>query len=153
MSYIIATNGALVKLPEIDGEPLCRTDHESDPAFCLATWPCMNVGPSFLQASTPSCSSISPTRIRLVVSVQPGCTNLGLGALLCSRTNADHESRIGSRLARAKTEYKWRIGSVAHAFILGEHTANVNSQDYLVVMLKLHHYRLFLCLAGQEPIH
>src|SRR5208282_5981740 len=26
-----------------------------------------------------SCSSISPTWIRLVVTVQPGCTNLGLG--------------------------------------------------------------------------
>jgi len=48
-------------------------------------------------------------------------------------TNANDEGRIGRRLARAKTEYKWRIGSVAHAFILGEHKANVNSQDHLSV--------------------
>src|SRR5208282_2122832 len=31
-----------------------------------------------------SCSSISPTWIRLVVTVQPGCTNLGLGTLFHS---------------------------------------------------------------------
>jgi hypothetical protein len=61
------------------------------------------------------------------VAVQPGCTNLGLGTLLCSRTNANDESRIGHRLAPAKTEYKWRLEIVARTLILGEHTANVKS--------------------------
>jgi len=64
----------------------------------------------------------------VVVTVQPGCTNLWLGALLLSRTKADDEGRIGCSQARAKTEYKWGMGRVAHALIIGEHKANVNSR-------------------------
>ena len=38
------------------------------------------------------------------LTVQPGCTNLGLGTLLHSPTNADDEGRIGCGQGRAKTE-------------------------------------------------
>ena len=66
---------------------------------------------------------------RLVV--QPGCTNLWLGTLLHSRTNADYESYIGGSCARAKAEYKPRMGSVAHRSIIGEQTANLTGlHDY-----------------------
>jgi hypothetical protein len=68
------------------------------------------------------------------VAVQPGCTNLGLGTLLLSRTNADDESRIGCGQARAKTEDKWRMGSVVHTLMLGEYKANINSQDLHALM-------------------
>ena len=60
------------------------------------------------------------------IAVQPGCTNLGLGTLLHSRTNADDQVHIGCSQVPAKTEYNWGMGSVAHAVILGEHTANIN---------------------------
>ena len=36
--------------------------------------------------------------------VHPGCTNLGLSTLLFSRTNADHDGRVGCSQARAKAE-------------------------------------------------
>src|ERR1039457_2297142 len=60
------------------------------------------------------------------IAVQPGCTNLGAGYLLHSRTNADDQVHIGCSQVPAKTEYNWGMGSVAHAVILGEHTANIN---------------------------
>jgi hypothetical protein len=47
-----------------------------------------------------------PLGIRLAVTVQPGCTNLGLGTLLHSKTNANDDGRIGGSRARAKAEYK-----------------------------------------------
>ena len=63
----------------------------------------------------------------LAVTVQPGCTNLGIGTLLHSRTNADDDGRIGGSRARAKAEYKPRMAAFAHTLILGEDTANINS--------------------------
>src|SRR5713101_7990216 len=38
--------------------------------------------------------------------VQSGCTNLGLSALLYSRTNANHDGRIPCGQIPAETEYK-----------------------------------------------
>src|SRR5712692_8995348 len=38
--------------------------------------------------------------------VQPGCTNLGLSALLYSRTNANHDGRIPCGQIPAETDYK-----------------------------------------------
>jgi len=60
--------------------------------------------------------------------VQPGCTNLWLGTLLLPPTNADDEGRIGCSQDRAKTKDKWRMESIVHTLILGEHKANVNIQ-------------------------
>jgi hypothetical protein len=68
------------------------------------------------------------------VTVQPGCTNLRLGTLPHSRTNADDGSRIGCGQARAKTEDKWKMESVAHTLILGEHKANIKSRDLPALM-------------------
>jgi hypothetical protein len=62
----------------------------------------------------------------------PGCTNLRLGTLLHSRTNANDESRIRCSPARPNTEYKRKMESVAHPLILGEHKANIKSQDLQV---------------------
>jgi hypothetical protein len=74
-----------------------------------------------------SCSSISPTWIRLVVTVQPGCTNLGLGTLFHSKpmpaiTAALVEATVGQRLNPNRA---WQ--PFAHASIVGEHKAKVNS--------------------------
>ena len=84
-----------------------------------------------LELNTPQARRKVGLGMRLDVAVHPGCTNLGLSALLHSRTNAGDESRIGCSQARAKTEYKLRMESVAHALILGEHKANVNSPGTL----------------------
>ena len=73
-----------------------------------------------------------PIGIRLAVTVQPGCTNLRLGTLLHSRTNANDESRIRCSPARPNTEYKRKMESVAHPLILGEHKTNIKSQDLQV---------------------
>ena len=44
---------------EANNADVSRLSHESlTLAFCLATRRCMNLGPSFLQASTPCCWSI-----------------------------------------------------------------------------------------------
>jgi hypothetical protein len=73
-----------------------------------------------------------PLGIRLAVTVQPGCTNLGLGTLLHSRTNADDDGRMGCSQARAQAESISSTASVcAHTLILGEHTANINSAGAL----------------------
>src|SRR5208282_4645621 len=73
-----------------------------------------------------SCSSISPTWIRLVVTVQPGCTNLGLGTLFHSKpmpaiTAALGEATVGQRLNPNRA---WQ--PFEHASIVGEHKAKVN---------------------------
>jgi len=94
---------------------------------------------SLLQYREGAASNLDPANhaikvglgMRLQVAVQPGRTNLWLGTLLYSRTNANDEGRIGCGQARAKTEDKWRMESVAHATILGEQTANVNSSGTL----------------------
>jgi hypothetical protein len=58
-----------------------------------------------------------PLGIRLAVTVQPGCTNLGLGTLLHSRTNADDDGRMGCSQARAQAESKSSMASVcAHTY-------------------------------------
>lgn len=45
------------------------------------------------------------------VTVQPGCTNLGLGTLLHSRTKADDDGRMGCSQARAQDESKSSMAS------------------------------------------
>jgi hypothetical protein len=76
-----------------------------------------------------SCSSSCPKYLRNLADRTR--IEYTASALLHSRTNAGDESRIGCSQARAKTEYKWRMESVAHALILGEHKANVNSPGTL----------------------
>jgi hypothetical protein len=63
----------------------------------------------------------------LAVTVQPGCTNLWLGTLLHSRTNADDDGRIGGSRARARLNTNREWPAFAHTLILGEHTTNVNN--------------------------
>jgi hypothetical protein len=58
------------------------------------------------------------------IAVQLGCTNLGLGTTLHSRTDADDQGCIGCSQARAKTEYEWRMESVEHTLMVGEYKAN-----------------------------
>ena len=61
-----------------------------------------------------------------------GLHKLGARCPVPLKTNAGDESRIGCGQARAKTEYRWRMERVAHTLILGEHKANLNSQDLQV---------------------
>jgi hypothetical protein len=67
-----------------------------------------------------------PLAIRLAATVQPGCTNLWVGTLLHSRADADADRCIG-RQVRAKLNTNLEWPSFSHTFILGEHTANINS--------------------------
>jgi hypothetical protein len=74
-----------------------------------------------------------PLGIRLAATVQPGCTNLWLGTLLHSRTDADADRCIG-RQVRAKLNTNLEWPSFSHTFILGEHTANINSPSYAAIV-------------------
>jgi hypothetical protein len=85
------------------------------------------------------------------LAVQPGCTNLGLGSLLHSPTNADDQGRIGCSQGRAKTEYKWKMESVPHTMIIGEHKTNVNSLQSCGTMSSLEvHHREFRSHSGAD---
>ena len=70
----------------------------------------------------------------MAVTVQPGCTNLGLSALLYSRAHANHDGRIRCGQIPAETEYEvepWQ--AFTHTRILGEHMANVKLSFYSAI--------------------
>jgi len=77
------SGGKLSVLPR----PLCS------PHAPLFRWKLAN------SRSIPLLASLAPVQ---TPAVQPGCTNLGLGTLLHSRTNADDESHIGCSQSQAR---------------------------------------------------
>src|ERR1035437_6407279 len=66
--------------------------------------------------------------------VQPGCTNLGLSTLLFSKTNADHDGRVGCSQARAKAEPNSSTAGV-HSRTDIRRTANDNTLGRLFAIM------------------